>query len=351
MSGYSAGEISFEDLIISIAKMSRANEESARKSDRLSQAWLNKRRQASTRKLTARCPTWLSLSADKISFEIVEERAAVVRRIYADAVAGMGAYSIVRQMNQDLVPTFAGKGGWQTSTVNKLLSTKAVIGEFQPSKMVDGRRQPEGEPIKGYFPRIISDQTFDAAQRERLTRTTAPTDGRKGSGGRKGTSYSNLFSKLACCAYCKKPMAYVDKGRPPKGYPYLVCSSALRGFGCSKKAGWRYDQFETAFLSLVEKLDLASLVSSEQHAGKRANLVAKLEAMEGKQKRLEHEMGIAFETNLKLNGSSDFLAKRLPNTSPTSSRQRRSWKTFELPLRSWIVRRLSITATNDRLLI
>ncbi|MGY3584565.1 DNA invertase Pin-like site-specific DNA recombinase [Bradyrhizobium sp. USDA 4341] len=31
------GKISFEDLIISIAKMSRANEESARKSDRLSQ--------------------------------------------------------------------------------------------------------------------------------------------------------------------------------------------------------------------------------------------------------------------------------------------------------------------------
>jgi DNA invertase Pin-like site-specific DNA recombinase len=40
------GKISFEDLIISIAKMSRANEESVRKSDRLAQAW-----KARTRKI------------------------------------------------------------------------------------------------------------------------------------------------------------------------------------------------------------------------------------------------------------------------------------------------------------
>ena len=38
-----SGKISFEDLIISIAKMSRANEESARKSDRLKQVWKEKR--------------------------------------------------------------------------------------------------------------------------------------------------------------------------------------------------------------------------------------------------------------------------------------------------------------------
>ena len=37
------GEVKFEDLIISIAKMSRANEESARKSDRLAEAWKAKR--------------------------------------------------------------------------------------------------------------------------------------------------------------------------------------------------------------------------------------------------------------------------------------------------------------------
>jgi DNA invertase Pin-like site-specific DNA recombinase len=56
-----AGKISFEDLIISIAKMSRANEESARKSDRLAQAWKAKRAVVAKEKLTARCPSWLRL--------------------------------------------------------------------------------------------------------------------------------------------------------------------------------------------------------------------------------------------------------------------------------------------------
>src|SRR6476661_5432796 len=54
-----SGKISFEDLIISIAKMSRANEESARKSDRLSKAWQAKRDNVAEKKLTARCPSWL----------------------------------------------------------------------------------------------------------------------------------------------------------------------------------------------------------------------------------------------------------------------------------------------------
>jgi DNA invertase Pin-like site-specific DNA recombinase len=76
------GKISFEDLIISIAKMSRANEESARKSDRLAKAWGAKRATADTKKLTARCPSWLRLSPDRQSFEIIEANAAIVRKMF-----------------------------------------------------------------------------------------------------------------------------------------------------------------------------------------------------------------------------------------------------------------------------
>lgn len=305
------GRITFEDLIISIAKMSRANEESARKSDRLSQAWLNKRNNVGTVKLTARCPSWLRLSADRKSFEIIEERATVVRRIFDDAIAGLGAYSIVRQLNAEKIPTFTGKGGWQTSTVNKTIGGKAAIGVYQPNQMVNGKRQPVGEPIVDYFPRIISDEDFDAAQRSRLSRQTNPKGDRKGSGGRKGKAYSNLFSKLAKCAYCKSPMLYKNKGLPPKGYSYLICSSAERNDGCHMKAAWRYDQFETAFLSFVEKLDLASLVSSEKQNTKRSELSRKLEAVEGKLKRLGSELNFAYDTSLKTGTSSDFLAGKI----------------------------------------
>ena len=68
-----SGKISFEDLIISIAKMSRANEESARKSDRLAQAWQAKRASIGQKKLTARCPSWLRLTTDRSKFEVIED--------------------------------------------------------------------------------------------------------------------------------------------------------------------------------------------------------------------------------------------------------------------------------------
>jgi DNA invertase Pin-like site-specific DNA recombinase len=306
------GKISFEDLIISIAKMSRANEESARKSDRLSEAWKAKRATLGQTKLTARCPSWLRLTPDRSKFDVIEERAKVVRRIFDDAVAGIGAYTIVRRLNEANISTFGGRSGWQTSSVNKILSGRAAVGVFQPSRMEQGKRTPQGVPIQNYFPRIISDATFEAAQRGRLDRKIAPGKDRVGSGGPKGKHFTNLFSKLAICAYCKKAMQYQNKGTPPKGQSYLVCSSALRRLDCPMTGRWRYDQFETAFLSFVEQLDLASLVSSEEHSSKRGELANQLDALDGKLKFLEDELMRAFEISMKMaDFKSDFLATKI----------------------------------------
>jgi DNA invertase Pin-like site-specific DNA recombinase len=281
------GKISFEDLIISIAKMSRANEESVRKSDRLSHAWKAKRAVIGQKKLTARCPSWLRLTSDRMGFEVVEDRAAVVRRIFDEAASGLGTFTIVRRLNEEGIPTFTGKGGWQNSTVNKILSGAAVVGTFQPNRMEVGKRTPDGEPIRNYFPRIVAQPLFESAQRGRLERRTKPEQGKKGSGGPKGKYYTNLFSKLAVCAYCGEPMQYQNKGKPPKGRSYLVCSNALRNDGCEMTGRWRYDQFETTFLQFVEKLDLASLVRSAEHTGKKAELMLQRDATEGRIKLLQ----------------------------------------------------------------
>ncbi|MET4277885.1 MULTISPECIES: recombinase family protein [unclassified Bradyrhizobium] len=306
------GKISFEDLIISIAKMSRANEESARKSDRLSQAWKAKRAVIGQEKLTARCPSWLRLASDRMGFEIVEEHAAVVRRIFDEAASGLGTFTIVRRLNEENVPTFTGKGGWQNSTVNKIVSGAAVVGTFQPNRMEGGKRMPDGDPIRNYFPRIVTQAVFEAAQRGRLERKTKPESGRKGSGGPKGKHFTNLFSKLAVCDYCGKPMHYQNKGTPPKGQSYLVCSNALRNVGCEMTGRWRYDQFESTFLSFVEQLDLASLVSSSEHSLKRNEVAFHLDAAVGKVRLLEDERRKAYEIGLKMaDFDSAFIAERI----------------------------------------
>lgn len=307
-----SGKISFEDLIISVTKMSRANEESARKSDRLSQAWKAKRSAIGQKKLTARCPSWLRLTADRTGFDVIEGRAAIVRRIFDEAASGIGTFTIVRRLNEDGVPTFTGKGGWQNSTVNKILSGAAVVGAFQPNRMEDGERTPDGEPIRNYFPRIVAQAVFEAAQRGRLERKTKPESGRKGSGGPKGKHFTNLFSKLAVCDYCGKPMHYQNKGTPPKGQSYLVCSNALRKTGCEMTGRWRYDQFESTFLSFVEQLDLASLVSSSEHSSKRNEVAVQIDAVAGKIRLLEDEERKAYEIGQKMaNFNSAFIAERM----------------------------------------
>lgn len=313
------GNISFEDLIISIAKMSRANEESARKSDRLSQAWKAKRAVIGQKKLTARCPSWLRLTPDRMAFEVIEDRAAIVRRIFDEAASGYGTFTIVRRLNNDGVPTFMGKGGWQNSTVNKILSSPAAIGMFQLNRMEGGKRLPEGQPIENYFPRIVRQEVFETAQRGRLERwrEAQPEKDKEAGprGGRIGKQYTNLFSKLAVCDYCGDPMHYLNKGAPPKGRTYLVCSKALRGDGCVMRGRWRYDQFEATFLSFVEQLDLASLVSSSVHSSKRNEVAFQLDAAAGRIKLMEDEQRKAYEIGLKMaDFDSAFIAERLKKT-------------------------------------
>ena len=305
--------LDFYRLLMALTIMQRSYEESDLKSHRLQSAWVTKRKDASAKKLTARCPSWLRLSADRSRFEIVEDRAAIVRRIFNDAAAGIGTYTIVRRLNEAKTPTFTGQGeGWQNSTVNKILTSTAAIGTFQPSKMMAGKRQPEGDPIRGYFPRIVSDAVFESAQRGRLDRRTRPESGRKGSGGPKGKHYTNLFSKLAVCDYCGQPMQYQNKGTPPKGQSYLVCSNAVRNLGCEMTGRWRYDQFEATFLSFVERLDLASLVSSSEHSGKRTELTLQLDAIDGRIKIAEEQLRRTFQTGMKMaEFNSDFLAEQI----------------------------------------
>src|SRR5271165_5816466 len=148
------------DLIYSLLVMSRAHEESVLKSDRVSAAWKNKRANAKTQKLTARCPAWLRISPDRKRFEVLEDRKLIVERIFRASANGMGSFGIARRLNQDGVATFGNSKGWQNSYVKKILDNKSVLGQFQARTKQGRVRNPSGDPILDYFPRIISDELF-----------------------------------------------------------------------------------------------------------------------------------------------------------------------------------------------
>ena len=293
----------FEDLIFSIVSMSRAHDESRTKSLRLSAAWSNKRKNAETRKLTAQCPGWLKLSSDKKRFEVIQKRADIVVSIFQDSTAGVGNYSITRRLNETHVPPFGRSKGWRSSSVNKILTNRAVLGEFQPHRLVDDRRVPDGDAIKDYFPAIVDEQLFYRAQDARDQRRV------KGAG-RKGPNVSNLFSGLATCAYCRSKMRFENKGPGPKGGTYLVCDNARRGLRCEKTA-WRYDAFETSFLAFVKEVDLEQVMHGENEARQRSILEEVMTALRGEQAAIGQQMDRTYELLGMAGTAAGYVAQKL----------------------------------------
>jgi DNA invertase Pin-like site-specific DNA recombinase len=325
----------FEDLIFSIVSMSRAHDESRTKSIRLSAAWSNKRKNAETRKLTAQCPGWLKLSNDKKQFEVIQKRADIVVSIFQDSTAGVGNYSITRRLNQTHVPPFGRSRGWRSSSVNKILANRAVLGEFQPHRLVDGRRVPDGDAIKDYFPAIIDEQLFYRAQNARDQRRV------KGAG-RKGPNVSNLFSGLATCAYCGSKMRFENKGPGPKGGTYLVCDSARRGLRCEKTA-WRYDAFERSFLAFVKEVDLERLVYREDEARKRSSIDDAIAALRGEQAAIGQQMDRTYELLGMAGTAAGYVAQKLQTLE-----DRRSAVEAELREREQERARLGLTVSDGK---
>jgi DNA invertase Pin-like site-specific DNA recombinase len=300
---YTADQTDELDLITSLVIMSRAHDESRTKSRRLSAAWANKRKNAATRPLTRMCPAWVRLSPDKKGYEVIQERAVVVRSIFEDSAAGMGAYSITRRLNQAHVRPFGRSRGWVTSYVSKILVNRAVLGEFQPHRIFDGKRAPAGDPISGYFPAVVDEELFHRAQAGLKLRDAS-------GGGRKGTYISNLFSKLAVCAYCKLPMRFSDKGSANGRRSYLTCEGARRWLGC-ERTGWRYDEFEASFLAFVQELDLETVARSSDEANKRVTLDATLSSLQGQRAALEQERERAYDLLLQAGTATEFVASKL----------------------------------------
>lgn len=276
---YRAHQTDFFQLMYSMMIMSRANEESRTKSLRVGAAWKKKRDQAGDKKLTSMAPKWLHLSDDRETFDLIEDRAEIVRRMYHLAREGHGTYSITQLLNREGVPAFGRSNGWNESYVEKILKNRAVLGEYQPHTLVEGKRRPTGDVIPDYYPRVITDDEFLSVQGARRERATF-------GGGRKGEELKNLFTHIATCAYCGAPMRMVDKGKGPKGGRYLKCSAGVRGMGCTKK-GWRYDDFERSFLFLAREVDLAGIMNAEAASKAAADLDQRIAAAVERLARLQ----------------------------------------------------------------
>jgi hypothetical protein len=173
-----------------------------------------------------------------------------VRRIFELAGLGLGAKRIVRTLEKEGRKPFAvGKYGqeWTPEFVGKTLGNRAVLGEYQPHRLVNGKRVPLGEPILDFYPAVVSQTEFEAARRsvDSKNRNRGKAGGNRG-GGRQ--SANSLFSPLVSDYDNKVTMVY----HPGKtGEPYLVSK-----WQSGKKGHWLpYRRFEEAFLGFLGDLD------------------------------------------------------------------------------------------------
>jgi hypothetical protein len=229
------------DLLVTVMTFMRANEESATKSRRLLQAWEGKRSVATTKPLTSRVPAWLRLDRETGKFELIPDRAKLVERIFAMTLQGVGQHKIAETFNREGLKPWGSAKHWQRSYISKILSNPAVIGTMTPHLMVhEGglKRRKALEPLKDYFPPVVSQETWSDVRALQEAGTSTRT-------GPSSAPISNILATLAACPLCGGTMTRVQKGKKSK--PAFVCTSAKVGAGCPYRSV-PYDQVADGLL-------------------------------------------------------------------------------------------------------
>ena len=205
--------VDMRQLMYAVMELSRGHNESKLKSTRVRESWTRRIQAAqaagpSARMTTRSLPGWFAREPDGDDGKpgkpllrggrpvLDPVRADVVRRIYALSVAGRSAGQIAATLAGEGAPyvgrrQFKGKSlEWTRYNVQMLLTSRAVVGEYTPyaSSARCGRGHTAGEPIPGYYPAVIDEDTFDAARAGRVRRGVV---GR----GRPG-KHVNLFAGL-----------------------------------------------------------------------------------------------------------------------------------------------------------
>lgn len=276
----------------------RSTGESARKSE------MSKKTVADGLKLarqgiaySPKAPEWLRGSKGT-AFEIIEERAAVVRQIYEWSVSGLGYTAIASRLTGTVEPwTKPSKRGphWKLGYIRDILTLPLVEGEYHVK--TGHNKKPTGEVILNYYPRVVD---ADLVQRAR-----AAIRRRDGTGGAGRREARNLFAGTVKCGHCGDGMVrIVQRNRQKTQYEYLKCTrfnaagapkpdddAETRAKRCTNTTMFRYDLFEKAALQeiLHLALDNSFFVKTDDIsplAGKVADLTKAVELLAGERSHL-----------------------------------------------------------------
>lgn len=241
-------------LIMAVAFMAGAHEQSRIKAERVGEAWSEKRKNLGTKRLTKMCPEWLKPN-DQDGFDVVKEKADAIKYALELYSQGYGKGSVARMLNEQGVVSLSGTG-WYKSTIHKLLLNKHVLGEFQAYKGRHPNRIPVGDPIPNYYPPIIDEDLWNRCQRAKKDTV----------GGKKFAEMPNVFRGLLKCPKCGGTMTTFSSKQSSanvnKTVRHLACHNYYRST-CDHVGRWHYDKFLALFLKFVTEIDLSAVFSDK----------------------------------------------------------------------------------------
>jgi hypothetical protein len=269
----------------------RANQESFRKAQLVAAAKERKRAKLAAadlqdRPYTLQTPAWITWNDATKGYDLVPERAAVIREIFTLADQGWSVDRIARDLNKREVPTW-GEGRrkaayWRGSYLRKIFASKAAIGLFTPSKTTRdeetrARRDVPLDPVR-LWPAAVDEETYWRVVRR--FRTTAPR-GRNASG-----LPLSLVAGVAKCSTCDGSMIRVSKG-PSRGKNnvYLICSRAHANAKGCEYLSVRYKDVEEAL-----RVNAAAIRREAPRGKSVAKLTKEIENLQGYVDSLETDV-------------------------------------------------------------
>ncbi|NTV71554.1 MAG: recombinase family protein [Azonexaceae bacterium] len=274
------------DLIISILIMSRASEESTRKSDRVKAAvrrqcedWVSGKRRA--RIVNGRDPGWIRWNGD--TAELIPERAEAMRLVVKLFLDGQGFVRIAKALQEaQLVATGENSTNWIYALIQRpdLIGVRVLKSDGQEYRLEE------------YYPRLISDDDFARLQLEYARRKQTP----RAPGGK--SKFPGIFTGLSVgtCGVCGLKLISQNQTRrerkdgTPAIYRRLLCPDCVTKSSTtgSSTAG----MIENAILDYCsDQFNLDALLATDDSktgdlTTARVKVLARIDSNETKLKRL-----------------------------------------------------------------
>ena len=173
----------------------------------------------------------------------------------------MGALAITAKLNRDKVPVISDRKKiktWNIGAVKYFLTSRTLIGEYQPQKAIDRtKRVNDGEPIKGYYPALITEEEYYRLQAIRNARKRYVR-------GRAGKDVPNLFGRLLRYGPNNSTMVLNHRSGDTATVT-MVPANSRHGLGTG--GHFNYNDFEKFTLLWLTEVDLQATPPTELAVG------------------------------------------------------------------------------------